>query len=581
MKRTLIAALLASCALSPVARAQPADRTTQKLIQILVKNGVLTAAQADDLLKEAQQEAASAAAVPPPRARALRPPPAILTDGTLPPPAASASPPAPAAAAQDQPAPPGTVRVTYVPDSIRKQIAAEVKQQVMQQSHDEGWTEPNVIPDWIQRIKISGDIRIRGQFDTFPTGNANLFPDFNAINASSNGFDTNSNTLPPLLDTTQNRTRVRLRARLNVEAQVADWVTADIRMATGNDTSPVSTNQTLGSSGDFQKYAIYLDRAYLDLHPVQDLDIVAGRAPNPFWSTDLLFDEELNFDGFAGTVRVPVSDTVKLFTTAGAFPVFNTAFNLSTNTGQATPSNDSYLIAGQIGAEWQITDEYALKIGGAYYDWDNIRGKESSLCTAPAAFGACNTDSSRTPFSQFGNTRFALRNIDTSAGTTTAQPQYYGLASAFQVMDLRAAVTYSGFAPVLVTAEGEFIKNFGFSRRQVVGKSPANNLGSNGNYEGGDTGYMARLTVGEPVLDHLWSWNVSVAYKYLESDSTPDSFTDAKFHLGGTNAKGTALIANLGLSRGLFMSARWYSTTQVSGPAYAIDSFLVDLNASF
>ena len=579
--RTLLFAATLACAAAPAAHAQHADRTTEKLIAILVKNGVLTQSQAGDLLKEAQAEAATVAA--PARVRtATRPPPSILTEASLTPTAPAAGVPVAAASPHDAPAAaPGSVRVTYVPDSIRRQIAAEVKQQVMQQSHDEGWTEPNVIPDWIQHVRIGGDVRIRGQIDQFPAGNSNLFPDFFAINTSANGFDTNASNLPPLLNTTQNRTRVRLRARLDVAAEVADWVGTDMRIGTGNDNSPVSPNQTLGNPGDFSRYALYLDRAYVELKPLKEMRIYAGRLPNPFWLSDLTYDEELNFDGFAAKGAIPVSHGLSVFGSGGAFPIYNTAFNLGTTNINKTKSNDSYLLAVQGGAEWQSLDDYAVKFGAGYFDYSNLQGKKSSLCVTPTAFGSCSTDSYRQPFSQFGNSVFALRNIDTSGGTNTAQPQLYGLASAFEVLNVRGQVTYSGFAPVLVSAEGEFIKNLGFNRKQVLARTPVNNLGNSAAYQGGDTGYLGRLVVGHPDLDKLWRWNMSIGYKYLESDATPDSFTDSKFHLGGTNAKGTVLQGNLGLARGVALSARWYSTNQVSGPAYAVDSFLFDLNAHF
>src|SRR3546814_1563832 len=52
---------------------------------------------------------------------------------------------------------------------------------------------------------------------------------------------------PPFINTLQDRQRFRLRARLGVKAQIDDWISADIRLATGADNSPVSTNQTLGN----------------------------------------------------------------------------------------------------------------------------------------------------------------------------------------------------------------------------------------------------------------------------------------------------------------------------------------------
>jgi len=90
-----------------------------------------------------------------------------------------------------------------------------------------------------------------------------------------------------------------------------------------------------------------------------------------------------------------------------------------------------------------------------------------------------------------------------------------------------------------------------------------------------------KLTVGHPEIKKLRDWNLSFEYKYLESDSVVDAFTDADFHLGGTNAKGYVVIGNLGLGHNLWLQPRWFSTTEVSGPPLAIDVLELDLNAKF
>lgn len=60
---------------------------------------------------------------------------------------------------------------------------------------------------------------------------------------------------------------------------------------------------------------------------------------------------------------------------------------------------------------------------------------------------------------------------------------------------------------------------------------------------------------------------------------TPSPIWD--FHLGGTNAKGYIAGAALGIAHNVNISARWLSSSEVSGPPYAVDVVLVDLNARF
>jgi hypothetical protein len=566
-----IAATLCLALTARPAAAQPADdsSTTVKLIELLIKNGVITKQQADALLKQARSEAHTARAPQPNRAQT-----------------AATQPPAPAEAGA--PVPPGTVRVTYVPEIVRQQIAAEVKQQVMQEAQEQGWAEPNQIPEWTQRIRLFGDVRVRGESALFGNTNSPLFVNFNAINNSPNGFDTSGTTLPPLLNTTENRNFTRLRARLGVDATIADWISSEIRIATGNDQSPISTNQTLGQPGDFQKYGIWLDRAFIEMRPESWLTFDVGRAPNPFWTTDLLFDTDLNFDGVSVQVAPRFDGPVSPFFNAGAFPVFNTDFNFGSNNIQKNASRNAYLLAAQAGAEWKISDNYVLKGGAGYFNFLNVEGSESAPCLNPTAFGSCNTDNTKPGFVTQGNTMFALRDIvQDPSNPLGPTPQYFGLASRFNLLDLHGALSILTYHPVDVVLQGDFVYNFGFNKGQIAGRPPVNNLGASatpgtpGPYVGGNTAFMIGATVGHQELEKLWDWNASLAYKYIESDALLDALTDSDFHLGGTNAKGYIVGANLALHKNVWLAFTWLSAMQVSGPTYQANLLLFDLNAKF
>ena len=235
-------AATAACLTASAARAQSsasAPSVTEKLIELLVQKGVLPRDQANALLQQAEAEAHAATRA---KASAAAPRPAGKQ--------VAATPPAenPAAAGTQPALPPGTVRVTYVPQIVRDQIAAQVRDQVMQQAKADGWAVPNQVPDWVNRITVYGDMRIRGQGDFFPQDNSPDFVDFATLNSGSPYDITGASGGPPLLDTTEDRWRMRLRARVGIRAQIDDWLSADIRLATGNDDSPVSTNQTLGQS---------------------------------------------------------------------------------------------------------------------------------------------------------------------------------------------------------------------------------------------------------------------------------------------------------------------------------------------
>jgi hypothetical protein len=575
--RAAILAILMACG---TARAQPADSAsvTEKLIEILVQKGVLPRDQAAALLAQAQAEAKQ---VKPTPSRAARPPTATAARQKLPPgvPAAVAAAPA---AGDAVAVPPGTVRVTYVPQIVQQKIADEVRTQVMDQARAEGWAAPSTVPEWTRRVTVFGDVRLRSQSDLFARGNDPNFVDFNSINNGSPYDITGASGGPPLLNTTANRQLFELRARLGVDATITQGITSEIRFATGSNDSPVSPNQTFGQSGAFAKYALWLDRAYMRAAPTDWAAFYLGRFPNPFWTTDLLYYDDLSFDGAAATINYPIRRNLSAFLTAGAFPVFNTAFDFATTSSPKYSSDDSYLFAVQGGADWKINNTYSVKLGAGYFDYSNVQGKESAPCTLVYASDSCSTDDSRPLFVQFGNTLFPLRDIVQQTNTTNgAQPQYFGLASKFNVLDIHAAFNMALRDNLVATIDGDFVDNLGYNHAAVAASGPVNNFSTNNTYQGGHLGYLARLTVGNPDIAERWDWNASVAYKYLETDAVLDALTDPNFHLGGTNAKGFILTGALGLAHNTALALRYYSATEVSGAPYGVDVVQADVTVRF
>ncbi|WP_295961297.1 putative porin [uncultured Xanthomonas sp.] len=546
------AAALAQSAAASVDPAQLNPQVTLRLIDLLVAKGVLTRAQADDLIREA---AALPAAAP------------VSPAGT----------PAYATA-------PGAVVVPYVPEPVRQQIKDELRAEVTAQAKSEGWAAPGALPEWTQRLRLYGDLRVRGEGVFHPDGNYAFFPDFGDINAGS-GFDVVGANNAPFVNTTRNRSRMRLRARLGVSAQIADWVQADLRLATGSDRSPVSTNQTLGSGGNLSKYSLWLDRAALQLTPLEALSLSFGRFANPFWSSELVFDSDLNFDGVAARYDLAASDpdaTFAPWASAGLFPVYNTDFDFGSTSTSKTRSRDKWMYGVQVGANWRFADATALRVGLGYFEYDQFEGKRSSPCLAPTSADSCDSDGSRPQFQQFGNTLFALRDIVADPSNPNGpQLQYYGYASKFGVADLHAQLQFAQFDPVIVSVEANVVKNTRYDPARILALGPVNNLGNQGVFEGGDMGYALNLTVGQPKPIQPGEWNVSLGYRYLESDAVPDGFTDSDFHLGGTNARGFIVGGTYALARKTWLGLRWLSANQISGPPYAVDVLQLDLGAEF
>jgi hypothetical protein len=565
---------------------------TINLVNMLVKQGVLKEEQAQALIKQADDEAYVS--------RQAAKDATVKADE-----AAKAANAATAVAS-----PPGTRHVTYVPEIVKRQLREEIKQEVMATAQKDGWASPGAYPEWAQRIRFYGDIRARYQGDFFPHNNDQLHAvNFNAINTGS-PYDVNSSIFYPTYNSTQDRQQARLRARLGMEADIFNGFSAGLRIATGENSSPVSTNQTLGAStsgGNFSKYALWLDRGYLKYQTWGDeLTFSAGRFDNPFWSpTDLVWYRELGFDGLAVQAKHEVYKGLTPFAAAGAFPIYNTDLNAGINTaidpstGLPNPttggpvklaSHDKWLFGGQGGLEYRFKPESAFRLAVAYYDFDNVQGQVSSLCSVTSSSDVCDTDQTRPSFAQKGNTYMPLRNIlvdPTFAPGTQPNFQFFGLVGKYRPVVASAQLDLGDFHPVHVVLDGEYVWNSAFNRNLMNATTTINNRGPDvatnvsGPFNGGNQGWLGRLTVGNKEVKHLGDWNVHAGYKYLESDATLDAFADSDFGLGGTNLKGYFVGGNLGLSENVWATARWMSANNIAGVPYAVDVLLVDLNARF
>lgn len=570
---------------------------TINLVNLLVKQGVLTQDQASALIKQADDEAYVSRQ-------------AAKNASTKADEAAKA---ATAAAAAAEPS--GTRHVTYVPEVVKRQLREEIKKEVMVKAEKENWASPGRYPEWAQRIHFYGDFRARYQGSFFPAGNDQIGAiNFNAINSGSPYNLGNDGTAwYPTYNTYQKRDQVRLRARLGADADLTNGFYAGLRIATGQDNSPVSTNQTLGASGgNFSKYQLWLDRGFLKYETWQQ-NIVAsvGRFDNPFWSpTDLVWYRDLGFDGFALQAKYQVSEEFKPFGVIGAFPIYNTDFNVGTNStfvsdiNQKLPSHDKWLFGAQAGFASRFDPVHQFRVAAAYYDFENVQGQISSRCSVLVASDTCDTDLSRPLFAQKGNTYMTLRNIIPDPATngtgTLLQFQYFGLVQKYRPLVVSGSVDLGDFAPYHIVIDGEYVWNTAFNRGLVSNIASNSDLPRNvggviynnragtlqggykyGPFDGGDKGWMARVTVGNREIKHFGDWNAHIGYKYLESDATLDAFVDSDFGLGGTNLKGYFLGGNVGLSENVWASVRWMSANNIGGIPYAVDVLQVDLNAKF
>jgi hypothetical protein len=577
---------------TPGARTQ---NVTVNLINRLVEKKILTQEEAADMIKTAEADAeaarteAAASKAELARAQALIPEvPQPAPTGVVP-----SLAPEFAVSADD------TVSVPYIPEMVKSQMRDQIKQEIMDQARSENWASPRSMPDWLPRFRFNGDFRLRAEADLYPGGNDNTgaFPNFNAINTGQ-PFDTAGTTFSPQLNVDQRREKLKLRARFGVDVDLEEGFTAGFRLGTGETSTPVSENQGLGTTnsaqgGDFSKYAIWLDRAFLRYDigkdPKKRLTFLAGRFDNPFFSTTMIWVDEMGFDGVAMKGTYQIAKSMTPFLTAGAFPVFNTDLNFSTTNAAKFSSTDKWLYAVQFGTDLKVGKDFNAKVAAAYYYFVNVAGKLSTPFTPVNITDAGNTDDLRPSFAQKGNTYMALRDIVPNADNdygTINQWQYYGLATEFRELALTGRLEYNHFEPFQLALTGEFVKNLAFNKTSVAAQA-VNNYGSSsssgtsGAYEGGNMGWTVDFQVGSAVLQKRGDWKANIGYRYLESDAVIDGFNDNDFGGGGTNVKGYILGGKLALSKRVWMGVSWMSTQQIAGPPLKADTFWFDINAKF
>lgn len=545
----------------------------EKLVRALQRHNAISHEDAEALLKDLReqqaQEASSAPAAP------------AAHDAGAAPASAAAAAAAEAAQTKDQD---GDVHVHYIPESERLKLSDEVTQRILAADRERNYVKPAELPDWLSRISFYGDLRYRQQYDFYNGGNAPVV-NFQVIN-SGTPFDVSANNtnLPPLFNTTQNREEPRFRLRLGADGRINDQLAASFRFDSGNTTNPVSSNQTLG--GDFNKTTFVIARAFFDYHPNDHLEAWLGRIPKPWLSTNAVWYDDLGFDGVAARYRRPVGAGFTPFITAGAFSIENTALDFPSNSLGKAPSRDKWLYAAQIGTEWRLNDAVDSTTGLAFYDFNHIQGKTSSPCLVLNTTTNCDSDNSRPGFIQRGNTLFQLRNlIPDPSNPAGPQFQYFGLASPFRVLDVVSSWDFAANQRIHVILTLDYATNLAYDNKAIQAKTPVNNIGSDNLFHGGNNAYQAQLLVGTPEIQEQSQWSLLGGYKRIESDAVVDAFDDPDFFsingIGGTNDKGYFVIASLGLLHHTWLSARWFSGQQVSGPPVSVDTLQLDLNGRF
>jgi len=182
----------------------------------------------------------------------------------------------------------------------------------------------------VNRFRWNGDVRVRGEF-----------------------FSDQGNPACTLLGpgNCEDRWRARIRVRLGVVGKLNEDFIAGLRIATGAQTDPTTTNETLTNA--FERKNFYLDQGYITYQPVNHkwLALTGGKWAYTWNRTSVTFDPDLNPEGFDEKVNWDFNHAfLKNFNVQLLQMFFN----------EVSKGPDSWASGGSVSAKLQIGDWWTM-----------------------------------------------------------------------------------------------------------------------------------------------------------------------------------------------------------------------------
>jgi hypothetical protein len=329
---------------------------------------------------------------------------------------------------------------------------------------------PVATDNWSDRIRLDGDFRYRYE---------RIDPE---------GSDT--------------RRRNRIRARVNVKADVSDDIEVGFGLATGGD-DPVSTNQTLGGGGSSKDVSLNL--AYADWEVMDGLHLIGGKFKNPLYRAGkqaLMWDGDWTPEGIAMNYK-------RDWYFVNAIGTFLES--------DSRRGNDAFSWGAQFGA----TGEFAgarLTGGVAYY-------------SIPTQGDTTTFGDPSDPGDFFGNT--AVQADGQPCGTVGGEVCLYRYDYLLTQVFAEAAFELGGW-PAVVFAD--FVNN----------SDAADN----------DTGWTLGTRLGQ--AKNRGQWQFSYLYADKEADAMLGLLTDSDFAGGGTDNNGHFFKVDYGMSKNWTIGAQYF-----------------------
>jgi hypothetical protein len=170
--------------------------------------------------------------------------------------------------------------------------------------------------------------------------------------------------------------RGRAAVRLGLRGEAYDDFYYGLRLETS--TNPRSTWITFGGSspGPFGKSntGVNVGQAYLGWHPGDWLDITVGKFANPFYTTSMVWDGDLNPEGAVERLKYTIGPA-DFFANLGQFlyqDVNPAHSSPGLASGLSTDGDAVFLLGWQAGLNYHITKEISAKVGATLYNYIGV-----------------------------------------------------------------------------------------------------------------------------------------------------------------------------------------------------------------
>ena len=401
-----------------------------------------------------------------------------------------------------------------------------------------------------KKVKKAAKLSVSDALD-----NATLYGDIRIRYEDRSGTGSTATT-----DVDETRDRARYKLTLGVKTESGDWYT-DLALAMG--ANGRSDNATFGKSAAFNtgngnaniddKETLFVKRAMIGWKATDWLTLEAGRMNNPLYTTPMVWDADLNFEGLAEKVNYKV-DFADLFFTAAQAEYQGDRKNF-------TPGSDS------------ITTELFAFQGGAKYAFDDHTNAKAALTYTTYSHNSANT-----PFTPGLSTSGAGGNPPATAlASNAAKAAALGYqTSAFGVNDLDTIEIpaefnyYMNANSIGVRLFGDYVHNMSGSDRAAnaclqSGSNAA--LCSAGN---DDNAWMLGVAVGSAADFKSFEsnkmvkgdWAARVWYQDVGVYSVDPNAVDSDFMDSRVNMKGTTFKAQYNFTDNVFTNFAYGHATR-------------------